>query len=467
MVDRILVRRLSNLRCCLVLLLLAIALAAASMVARTLFFANGPATATWLAVIDGGSMAESLVGEHFSPRCPDCGIRFRCDVQGTSVGDLLVCPNCGYRRVVIAEADRRDADRVRAVDRNTPPDSSAPPPVDRWSLVALRGTTDSQSLFVKRIVGTPGETLAIRDGDLFANDQILRKPLTVLRDVAILVHHDAYRPRLSGTLPARWSADDATSRWQPESVGFAFTAASARDEPDWLVYRHWRCFESPRPRTEESPILDNDPFNPRASRELNDVRDLLLSFRMTPRESARHPNGLLVSIRFEQIEPAIQIELYRDELRITHGVQPARTKTLPASFRESQTSLIEVAFFDQQVVAAIDNAEIVSIATTHTTLAAMERRVRPIRLGARDYALNIDDLKLARDIYYLPPASAIANRAWRCAEPLRQDEYFVLGDNPTISRDSRDPEFGSVPRDRMLGISLERIGRAEQLHSSP
>lgn len=40
---------------------------------------------------------------------------------------------------------------------------------------------------------------------------------------------------------------------------------------------------------------------------------------------------------------------------------------------------------------------------------------------------------------------------------LKEDEYFVLGDNRNHSSDSRDPSVGILTREDLLGKALVRI----------
>ena len=43
------------------------------------------------------------------------------------------------------------------------------------------------------------------------------------------------------------------------------------------------------------------------------------------------------------------------------------------------------------------------------------------------------------------------------AQPLGEDEYFVLGDNRNHSQDSRDPSVGEVKKDTIMGKAWVRI----------
>ncbi len=53
----------------------------------------------WLVpiVVSSGSMAPTLLGPHRLARCPNCGMTFPYEADGTIDGSLgEKCPNCGY-----------------------------------------------------------------------------------------------------------------------------------------------------------------------------------------------------------------------------------------------------------------------------------------------------------------------------------------------------------------------------------
>jgi signal peptidase I len=65
--------------------------------------------------------------------------------------------------------------------------------------------------------------------------------------------------------------------------------------------------------------------------------------------------------------------------------------------------------------------------------------------------LEIGRLRLGRDVLYDPAGTYGGGAGFH----LGPDEFFVLGDNPPLSRDSR--HYGAVPRDHILGVVSRRL----------
>ena len=75
----------------------------------------------------------------------------------------------------------------------------------------------------------------------------------------------------------------------------------------------------------------------------------------------------------------------------------------------------------------------------------------PLMMAARDAELQIQRLRLYRDIYWTGPLHT-ADR-WQFKRQLRPAEFFLLGDNVPVSEDSRHWDQG-IMRKAILGKVL-------------
>jgi signal peptidase I len=401
--------------------------------------------------IVGGSMAEALIGEHYGLTCGDCGFPFACGLDYPPSNDTAICPNCGFEQAVQPKQLRR-GERV-LIDRF--PFWYRQP--KRWEIIALQTPGQPQTLAVKRVVALPGERLAIRHGDLFLDSGILRKSLEQLRQLAILVHDNHYRPTIDNSLPPRWQSDTPDSQWRARGDGFQFNppassqgdvaAADSHQQFDWLTYRHWRCTENPLPRSDESPVLDNDFYNAGLSRQLQNVVDLMLACRLE--FSGR---GSL-AFRIHDGREVFVVEFSPDhgEIHLLRGDKHVISTRLPQPIAGREV-IFELALCDQQVLVAIDR-QIVIDQRYEPSTAPFRPTSRPLGIGALGLSLCIDRLQVFRDVYYLDPLCA--GIAWSLEKPLPKDEFILLGDNAPISTDSRHWPNAAVSRKLMMGKVLK------------
>jgi signal peptidase I len=131
---------------------------------------------TWLAMglvapvaVSGSSMAPTLRGPHRTFYCDPCRGEFAVGLDQLNDDTASDCPRCGSRSTQPV-ADRR-GDRL-VVDR-TAFAFRAP---RRWEVVVFRSPEDATELCVKRIVGLPGETVALVDGEVWINGQMVGNP---------------------------------------------------------------------------------------------------------------------------------------------------------------------------------------------------------------------------------------------------------------------------------------------------
>jgi hypothetical protein len=388
-------------------------------------------------LIDGPSIAPALCGDHFFVTCGDCGFAFRCDAEHVPADRLVACPNCGFIENSLDTARLMPPDRVL---------------VDRWPLVwrgprrgevlALRSPDGDPS--VKRVAGLPGEVLAIQGGDLFIGDRVVRKSLSELREVQLLLHDNACQPRKSPDLPPRWRPAHSTSRWQHERNGFRIEPSSAATETcDWLQYEHWPCTADPRSRGVASPILDNDAFNQgETRRSLNAVRDVLLTCRLQAIGAGR------LSLAAVDGEQRFEVDLQPNgRVALRSGGQTLVDLPLKADFVGRPVE-IEFGLCDAQLLLAIGGRTLLRYQYERAA-GDQSEPLHPLAIGGSGIGLTIDNLRVWRDIYYLDPQGL--PRRWQADSALPQWCFAALGDNQPISIDSRQWQPPGVPLSSILG----------------
>lgn len=204
-------------------------------------------------MVTTGSMAPTILGFHKRVVCPSCGFEFGRNVpwnrresreeaeaqynRGDMVGKSglvtrCVCPNCGEERIDISKVPRNQGDQL-LVQKHF---FGFRPPL-RWEPAVFRNPHRTTQVFVKRVVGLPGETILVRDGDVYADGQLCRKPLDRQRSMAINVYDNAFRPLAEDGWQPRWQPDEG---WQEDHGEFHSRPESWQPgEWSWVEYRHW------------------------------------------------------------------------------------------------------------------------------------------------------------------------------------------------------------------------------------
>ena len=110
-------------------------------------------------------MAPTLLGNHCRGICPECGNPV---FWTPNLGKLMICRDNFH---VTQVTDR--SDEVFSADRFLVAKFLKP---RRWDIVVFRFPEDPSVLYVKRLIGLPGEEIIIKDGQIWANDEILAPP---------------------------------------------------------------------------------------------------------------------------------------------------------------------------------------------------------------------------------------------------------------------------------------------------
>lgn len=406
--------------------------------------------------VSSGSMAESILGPHVSVRCAACGIEFACDALELPEPFRAVCPQCGFVNRGAEHLVRWPGDRL-VLDKLT----FALRAPRRWETIVFRCPRRPTEYCIKRVIGLPGETVSIHDGDVFVDGRRVRKSLDELAALAVPVFDTRFQPSSNPESPPRWRPLSASTAWVETAAGFRFGGSSAKggherkhhSTKDWLWYCH--AVRIADGAFAESVVTDNYGFNQRLSRQLNQVRDLLVIADVTTNGDgvmslmATYAGGDFMI----DIVPAGGLgQLYRNGKAVKEFRTPRELFSEPVTVR--------LALVDYRILLAIDGRNVIQYdiepppsgsrsALMHSLPSAA---ARPVGIGVAGLAVEITNLRLLRDVFYTDLARGQSARAeaWK----LGPDEFFVLGDNSPISRDSRLGPSEFVPTALILGKPL-------------
>lgn len=388
------------------------------------------------AVIEGASMAPHLFGIHNLLTCRDC--QFNSVLRADQPIKNPICSNCGAANSA-ERLQRQAAPEVRLSSFFTPP--------QRWKVYAFKAPqrdASQEKITVKRVVGLPSETIHLTEGDLWINGQREVKSwadqlelVILLRDFRCLPRDDAGKPR------SPWASSDHTSDWSVDTKRISFSSKNPSQAARRIDYCHWAGYHTGQDRFAATPILDAQPFDPLEARTLQSVSDLLVTARLeTPTDNFRL--GLQVyeeplACEWRGTESKIEI---RSGERLLHTI-----KWTP----QAGETTIGFSTFDRTATVMVNGQQLAQIPLPLTPSTARNRLSRPLFIEALADSLVLRDFKLYRDVYYSDRGSEPSGHEPPRAFPLDSGEYFLLGDNPVDSIDSRDWPAHGLKRAKFLG----------------
>lgn len=356
-------------------------------------------------------------------------------------------------------------------------------PPSRWDVPVFRNPPlpfGDAANYIKRLVGMPGESLVLADGDVFTADmdatpdrlRIQRKPEMVQRAVWQPVWCSDWRPADRARLDqaskrswpgpamppvaadrARWTSGEGRAWSWPDASATAIELDSkAWPVTDWNAYNAWR-------RVTEFPVSDvrvRGIFEPTDPRTFVATLELVTrGLRITAEVRGGKVSASVATAEGEDVKPMTRLE----------AVAPATDQLMD----------IDVWHVDQQVWIFIDGAEVLRMpyeldadgTSPAERLAAsgidvaryaqnpVDARPQPIRSLIWKFEgspFQVRGLRLDRDLYYQPGVllpgnqvpsngSPLVGRAFACdpENPARLGprDFVLLGDNSPASRDSR------------------------------
>ncbi len=293
-------------------------------------------------------------------------------------------------------------------------------PPKRWEVMIFRFPLDERRLYVKRIVGLPGETLEVLGGDIWIDGAIARKPDHV--NESVLKHiADSDGPMDVG----RWFTAQGSIEVQDHAAIFP-NAGSPR-----LILRRHVVDDYAHGY---DPEWGMQPM-PSGNYSVPDL-DLRLTARLDPGADA-------LRILFESDDGETVFVLPRTGSGETaHALLPTEDaplripidgeRSLPAD--EELEILARVV--DHRLLLEVDGEEWLRYDDPGGPHSARPRRAR-LSLELQGGG-QVSDLSVRRDIFYLPSTetrSSLPRGPGRWEIP--DDSYFGMGDNTQYSLDSR------------------------------
>lgn len=392
-----------------------------------------------------GSMAPALAGNHKTVECPRC--RFPVTVGEPSLNaqgyPVAFCSNCNYHDLGLNLAREVAGDRL-LVDKTVFQVRNP----RRWEVAVFICPSDKSKPYVKRVIGLPNEQIQIKDGDIWANGELVRKTMAQFRECRIPVYSGDHYP------PAGWNR-----RWLP--TGMIPRLTNANDPtPPWFKYR-WEevgvtAEDSATPRLaaywhtdadsgQTEIIRDSFEYNGHASESsLNPVHDFGFRAEFEPTGG----DGFLVCSMndgADEVTAHILVGATNGESKLMIPekglVRTANKPPLPIGKKAN----LEMALVDRRFSLCINGIEYFS----HDLPAGVKREdlSSPVKIGGQGINLTFRHMILERDIHYRSSGPNGTNQPLA----LGSDQYFMLGDNSANSDDSRSWQIPSVPRRNFLG----------------
>lgn len=424
--------------------------------------------------IPTGSMADTLMGAHFRMRCPECGYKYEYGFvpreynlqedtippQPVPIGQQTRCPNCGYftpanKMMPVANGDRILV--LKCVYQFKEP--------NRWDVVVFKNPINPAENYIKRLIGLPGDTIEIVEGDIYVNGRIARKPARVQQELWMPVYDHDYQPVNPNQRGAfngdHWQVpfDFGTSGWK---IDPANPTRIVLDSPGEKV--NTMTYGAPSANGFNIAYAYNDV---RTYYRRPECSDLMVRFYLQ-RTGEQGQIGVALSKK-GIIYKARMDSRGRAAISKVNGEQETELASKAMNIRPGAFDLIKFAVVDHQLLLECNGSQL--SVDLGRSADAMEQGKEPSPKATifGSGKLTLAHVAIFRDIYYT--GDGLSSRGARAVEgnpfTLGKDEFFVLGDNSPNSEDGRwwpqpavacrgwePPRAGIVPRYYMVGRAL-------------
>lgn len=283
----------------------------------------------------------------------------------------------------------------------------------RWEVVVFRYPLNCRRNFIKRLVGLPGERVGIKNGNIYIDGTIARKPPEVQKALLMPLF---VREKLEDF----WRME---GDWRQDG-----TVLECRENA-WCVYTH-EISNAYHPARDRFFFKRSRLATP-AGGEYT-VGEVLLAF-----DLQFHNSGTaLAQIREDYHRFRLRLgcenclEWHQDE-----SGTPYWRLWFDHSWQSDRKYHVELSNIDGLVTVCIDGETAVTLDHSRPFDKTADTVYEcGVQFGGENGALQFSNICLYRDVYYLSRKNRFEDRLW--SVPPRH--YFLLGDNSPQSNDSRD-----------------------------
>jgi signal peptidase I len=424
--------------------------------------------------IPTGSMADTLMGDHFRICCTQCGYSYEYNfpylqknykaATASGLYQLMPsprCPSCGYYENSNTLVPKSNGDRIlvfKCLYQFVEP--------KRWDVIVFKNPTGPKENYIKRLIAKPGETLEIIDGDIYINGILTRKPPKVQQEMWMCIYNNDYQPihpmdgRFNNHPWRQPFTNDKDSQWKYNPAKpTEFTLQSSPDSINIMFYDTKKGNDFRAVYAYGNPLFySNIPF----------CSDLTMNYYATFKDDSS-----IVGIGLKKYESLYKAYLNSSGEMIIEKVD-SLGKTTELARKEipiptgGKAFLVRLANVDHELIFEIDREKLVyDLGTGRDDAGRQLSDIEPKALFFGSGNLTLSHVALYRDTHYLGTRPDSRQPVDRAGEnnpfTVGKDEYFVMGDNSPDSFDSRlwtteglgnngdSYRIGIVPRDYLVG----------------